>query len=118
MSVNRRDAANGAEEPLLEAAKKPTTGPATAGTLPSRKGRRASTGSDQTGQLLDVAEVASMLNVKPSTVYQWVYQRKLTVVKLFGSRGALRFRQSDIEQLISKSVRPALRSGRPDSLDS
>jgi predicted DNA-binding transcriptional regulator AlpA len=50
-----------------------------------------------------------MLGLKPSTMYQWAYERRLPVVKLFGPRGALRFRLSDIEALIARSVRPALR---------
>ena len=55
-----------------------------------------------------------MLAVKPSTVYQWAYQRRIPVVKLFGARGALRFRLSDIERLIAQSLRPALRNERID----
>jgi excisionase family DNA binding protein len=61
-------------------------------------------------RLLDVREAAAMLGVKPATLYQWAYQRRIPVVKLFGPRGALRFRRSDIEALIARSVRPALRS--------
>ncbi len=60
-------------------------------------------------RLLDVHEAAAMLGLKPSTMYQWAYERRLPVVKLFGPRGALRFRLSDIEALIARSVRPALR---------
>jgi excisionase family DNA binding protein len=59
--------------------------------------------------LLDVHEAASMLALKPATLYQWAYERRIPVVKLFGPRGALRFRLSDIEALIARSVRPALR---------
>ena len=60
-------------------------------------------------RLLDVREAAVMLGVKPATLYQWAYQRRIPVVKLFGPRGALRFRRSDIDVLIARSVRPALR---------
>lgn len=60
-------------------------------------------------RLLDVHEAAVMLGVKPGTLYQWAYQRRLPVVKLFGPRGALRFRQSDVAALIARSVRPAIR---------
>lgn len=63
----------------------------------------------QVDRLLDVREAAAMLGLKPGTLYQWAYQRRLPVVKLFGPRGALRFRQSDVEVLIARSVRPALR---------
>lgn len=49
-----------------------------------------------------------MLGLKPSTLYQWAYERKIPVVKLFGR--ALRFRLSVIEKLIADSERPALSS--------
>ena len=59
-------------------------------------------------RLLDVTEAAAMLAVKPTTLYQWAYQRRIPVVKLMGR--ALRFRLSTIEKLIRDSERPALRS--------
>jgi excisionase family DNA binding protein len=61
-------------------------------------------------RLLDVHEAAAMLALKPATLYQWAYERRIPVVKLSGPRGPLRFRLSDIEALIARSVRPALRS--------
>jgi hypothetical protein len=36
-----------------------------------------------------VNQAAALLAVKPATLYQWAYQRRLPVVKLFGPRGAL-----------------------------
>jgi len=60
-------------------------------------------------RLLDVQEAATLLAVKPSTLYQWAYQRRIPVVKLFGPRGALRFRRSDIMALVTQCLRPALR---------
>lgn len=66
---------------------------------------------DSSNGLLTVTEAAAMLAVKPATLYQWAYQRRIPVVKLFGPRGALRFRPTDIQALIARSVRPALRSG-------
>jgi excisionase family DNA binding protein len=60
-------------------------------------------------RLLDVHEAAALLAVKPTTLYQWAYQRRIPVVKLFGPRGALRFRRSDIDALVAQSLRPALR---------
>jgi predicted DNA-binding transcriptional regulator AlpA len=68
-------------------------------------------------RLLDVHEAAALLSVKPATLYQWAYLRRLPVVKLFGPRGALRFRSSDIERLIARSVRPALRGSNDKGLD-
>lgn len=59
-------------------------------------------------RLLDVNEAATMLGLKPCTLYQWAYERRIPVVKLFGR--ALRFRLSTIEKLIADSERPALRS--------
>ena len=67
-------------------------------------------------RLLDVREAAGMLGLKPCTLYQWAYERRIPVVKLFGR--ALRFRLSIIETLIKDSERPALRSvleGRPNA---
>lgn len=58
-------------------------------------------------RLLDVNEAATMLGLKPSTLYQWAYERRIRVVKLFGR--ALRFKISVIEKLIADSERPALR---------
>lgn len=58
-------------------------------------------------RLLDVREAASMLGLKPSTLYQWAYERRIPVVKL---GRALRFRSSAIQKLISGSERPAIRS--------
>lgn len=59
-------------------------------------------------RLLDVNEAAAMLGLKPCTLYQWAYERRIPIVKLFGR--ALRFRLSTIEKLIADSERPALRS--------
>ena len=59
-------------------------------------------------RLLAVREAAALLSVKPATLYQWAYQRRIPTVKLFGPKGALRFRLSDIERLIAHGVRPAL----------
>ena len=61
-------------------------------------------------RLLDVREAAALLAVKPATLYQWAYQRRVPVVKLMGR--ALRFRLSDLERLIAKGSRPALRSAQ------
>jgi excisionase family DNA binding protein len=68
-------------------------------------------------RLLDVREAAALLGVKPTTLYQWAYQRRIPVVKLLGPRGALRLRESDIQALIRNSWRPALRSKADGGLD-
>ena len=51
-----------------------------------------------------------MLAVKPATLYKWAHERRLPVVKLFGPRGALRFRLSDLQRLIATSLRQAMRA--------
>jgi excisionase family DNA binding protein len=81
------------------------------------KAHRSNAGS-LPDRLLDVKEVAAMLSVKPSTIYQWAYHRRLPAVKLFGPHGALRFRLSEVEKLIVSSERPALRSRGPEAVDS
>ena len=58
-------------------------------------------------RLLDVREAAALLAVKPATLYQWAYQRRIPVVKLMGR--ALRFRLSDLQRLITDGVRLPLR---------
>jgi len=68
------------------------------------------TGTPIPERLLNVHEAAAMLGLKPSTMYQWAYERRIPIVKLFGPRGALRFRLSDIEALIARSVRLPLRA--------
>ncbi len=59
-------------------------------------------GSDR---LLDAKEAAFMLGLKPSTLYQMAYERRVPTVKL---GRALRFRLSDLQKLIEDSVRPAI----------
>jgi len=60
-------------------------------------------------RLLELREAAALLGLKASTLYPWAYKRRIPVVKLFGPRGALRFRLSDVEKLIQDSLRPAIR---------
>ncbi len=56
-------------------------------------------------KLLTVAEVAQLLQVKPSTVYKYSMMRKLTSIKI---SGLLRFREEDLRDLIAqKAVPPA-----------
>jgi excisionase family DNA binding protein len=70
--------------------------------------KRTSTDGQSEERLLDVHEAAALLSLQPSTLYQWAYERRVPVVKLFGR--ALRFRLSTIQKLIADSERPALRS--------
>lgn len=58
----------------------------------------------ESDRLLNVRDAATMLGLKPSTLYQWAYERRIAYVKI---GGALRFRHSAIEKLIAASeVRP------------
>ena len=59
-------------------------------------------------RLLGVPEAAVMLGIKPSTLYQWAYERRIPVVKPSGPRGPLRFRLSTLLALIESWERPAL----------
>jgi excisionase family DNA binding protein len=54
--------------------------------------------------LVNVAETAEMLRLKPSTLRAWVLRRRIPYVKL-GRR--VMFRRSDVEALIARSVVPA-----------
>lgn len=63
------------------------------------------TTSESEDRLLDVNEAARMLGVKPKTVYDWAYQRRIPSVKLFDK--SLRFRLSTIQKLIANE-RPAI----------
>jgi len=73
-------------------------------------------------RLLDVQEAATRLALKPATLYQWAYERRIPVVKPSGPRGPLRFRLSTLQRLIREWERPALRTpsgrdGAPRGLD-
>ena len=61
-------------------------------------------------KLLDVKEIAQILNVKPSTVYQWSELRQIPCFKLNGS---LRFDLDDINKWIQDCKRPAQTSYNP-----
>lgn len=56
-------------------------------------------------QLLTVEEVATMLSVKPATVYAKVKAKKIPHVRLWTGRrkSLIRFRLGDIEKMIRKA---------------
>jgi excisionase family DNA binding protein len=66
-------------------------------------------------RLLDVRAAAELLGMKASTLYQWVSDRRIPVVKLFGK--SVRFRRSVLLKLIADSERNALRTSRRDERD-
>lgn len=55
-------------------------------------------------KLLGVKEIASMLNVKPSTLYQWAELGQIPCVKL---NGCLRFDLKDISEWINSCKKVA-----------
>jgi len=82
---------------------------------PERAAKRPRT-AELPDRLLDVHEAAEMLGLKPATLYQWAYERRIPVVKPSGPRGPLRFRLSTLQRLIAQWERPALRP-LPNRLD-
>jgi len=56
-------------------------------------------------RLLNVEEAAALLGLKPSTLYTWASERRISTVKV---GRALRIRLSVVEQLIRDCERPAL----------
>jgi excisionase family DNA binding protein len=59
-------------------------------------------------RLLTVAETAYLLAMKVSTVYQWISDQRIPVVKF---RRSVRIKLSVIHQLIAEAERPARRIG-------
>jgi excisionase family DNA binding protein len=61
-----------------------------------------------TSELLTIAEAASLLRLKPSTVRAWVLRRKMPFCKV----GRLvRIRRADVRAFIERSVVPAREPG-------
>jgi len=59
--------------------------------------------------LLTAEQVARLLNVKPSTIYDRAYRGDLPVIRLWngGRRALVRFRRKDILNLVEASICPA-----------
>jgi excisionase family DNA binding protein len=55
--------------------------------------------------LLNVQEAAQLLSLSPNTIRQWIWQRRLPVVKLGRS---VRLRREDLETLINSHRREAI----------
>ncbi len=55
-------------------------------------------------QLLPVSEVARRFNVSDQTIYRWIDEGILPVVKV---RRLLRIRSSDVDQLLEEASQPA-----------
>jgi excisionase family DNA binding protein len=80
-------------------------------TMPKRK-RPADHGPHQhLDKLLTVEELADILSVKESTIYQWTHQGFIPHTKL----GRLvRFRESDVIKWLAKRSRPGRRTRKID----
>ncbi len=61
-------------------------------------------------RLLNVNEAAAMTGVSVFTMRRWARLQRVAVVKLTGR--SLRFRTSDLEALVKKSLQPARESER------
>ena len=59
-----------------------------------------------TGKLLKVPEAADALALSPKTIWQWIGERRIGVVRL---GRAVRIPQSEIERLLEKGSTPARR---------
>lgn len=64
--------------------------------------RGSSEPSEQPGnvELLNVAEAARFLAVSPSTLYGWVWQRRIPFVKL---GRAVRFDKADLQEYVNRN---------------
>jgi excisionase family DNA binding protein len=60
-----------------------------------------------TGKLLKVPEAAEMLTLSQKTVWQWIGERRIGVVRL---GRAVRVPLSEIERLMQEGLTPARRS--------
>lgn len=58
--------------------------------------------------LLDMEQASTFLNIRKSTLYDWVMRRKIPVVKLGRNRN--RFLLKDLEDFINKNRQPAIHS--------
>lgn len=59
-----------------------------------------------TDPLLTVAEVAEYLRVKPRTVYQWVWRRRIPFLK---AGATVRFRRAEIDEWLARRNRKETR---------
>lgn len=57
-------------------------------------------------KLLTVPEAADRLRLQPSTIRKWLFERRLTYVRV--GRRAVRIRETDIEKIIRENYTPAL----------
>jgi len=58
-------------------------------------------------ELLTICEAASLLRIKPATVRDWIWKKKIAYVKF---SGRVFIRRSDVDALIQASIVPATTS--------
>jgi excisionase family DNA binding protein len=56
--------------------------------------------TNRTGQLVNVSEAAQFLAVSPSTLYGWVWQRRIAYIKV---GRAVRFDMADLERFVAEN---------------
>jgi excisionase family DNA binding protein len=82
----------------------------TRSTVPLRASEGSPSEQPDNVELLNVAEAARFLAVSPSTLYGWVWQRRISFVKL---GRAVRFDKADLQEHVNRNKvhpRPPYRS--------
>jgi excisionase family DNA binding protein len=69
-------------------------------TVPLRASEGSPSEQSDNVELLNVAEAARFLAVSPSTLYGWVWQRRIPFVKL---GRAVRFDKADLHEYVSRN---------------
>lgn len=82
-------------------------------TVPLRSSEGSPSEQPANIELLNVAEAARFLAVSPSTLYGWVWQRRIPFVKL---GRAVRFDKADLEEYIDRNKVHPRPPHRPVSL--
>ena len=67
------------------------------------KGKEMTAGDEKL--LLNVEEAAALIGVSTGTLYHWIGERRVPIVRL--SRRCVRFRRSDLEAWLSQRTEPA-----------
>lgn len=82
-------------------------------TVPLRSPEGSPSEQPDNTELLNVAEAARFLAVSPSTLYGWVWQRRITFVKL---GRAVRFDKADLQEYVDRNKVHPRPPYRPTSL--
>jgi excisionase family DNA binding protein len=85
----------------------------TRSTVPLRTSEGSPSEQPGNAELLNVADAARFLAVSPSTLYGWVWQRRIPFVKL-GS--AVRFDKADLQEYVDRNKVHPRPPYRPASL--